>query len=245
MYRPFLAARFIRSRVIIWLGMLSIAAVVLVFVVVMGVLEGFSEQLRDMVRRTTSHVEISRLYVGGLADWRTIENVASRHPRVRGATPYVQGPALMQSQRFRFYGFIKGVDWEREKQFGHVTGYIRIPLTLPELRERTSLSFEKLETILARLAERRIVLKTEDYSYRSVYQRAADAPALHGDDERKVFDALKTPPTKIEWADPDAPPGIPAVIVGDRIWNEMDLRRGELIRVSVQAGDEGEMARRI
>ena len=87
MYRPFLAVRFIRTRVIVWLGILSIAATVAVFVVVMGVLEGFSEQLRDMVRRTTSHVDVSRPYVGGLADWQTVAQIASRHPEVVGTTP--------------------------------------------------------------------------------------------------------------------------------------------------------------
>jgi ABC-type lipoprotein release transport system permease subunit len=244
-YRPFLAVRFIRTRVIVWLGILSIAATVAVFVVVMGVLEGFSEQLRDMVRRTTSHVDVSRPYVGGLADWQTVAQIASRHPEVVGTTPYVQGPALMQSQRYRFYGFLKGVDWEREKLYGHVTGYVRIPLSLEEIAKRSGLDNAAAEKALSRLIKKRIAIETFDHAGRTLYQRIIEKPSLGGSEERAVFDALKTLPDKIEPLDPDTPPGIPAIIVGDRIWTEMDLKRGELLRVSVQAGDEGDMARQV
>jgi ABC-type lipoprotein release transport system permease subunit len=229
---------------IVWLGILSIAAAVMVFIVVMGVLEGFSEQLYDMVRRTTSHVDISRPYVGGLADWKTVAEIASRHPAVEGTTPYVQGPALMQSQRYRFYGFVKGVDWQREKDFGHITGYIRIPLSEAEICNAAGLAPKTVVSALVYLTEHKLVVKTEDYAGNTLYQRTSDNPKIRDADAKRVFEALKAPPSAIVPLDADTPPGIPGIIVGDRIWTEMDLRRGELLKVSVQAGEEGNMVKR-
>ena len=226
---------------IVWLGILSIAAAVMVFIVVMGVLEGFSEQLYDMVRRTTSHVDISRPYVGGLADWKTVAEIASRHPEVLGTTPYVQGPALMQSQRYRFYGFIKGVDWQKEKEFGHITGYIRIPLSEAEISGAAGLPLKTVTSALAWLIERKFVEETEDYAGNPLYLRSSDNPKIGNADAKRVFEVLKAPPDKIVPLDENALPGVPAIIVGDRIWTEMDLRRGEVLKVSVQAGEEGNM----
>lgn len=247
MYSLFLAFRYIRKRIIVWLGMLSIAAAVVVFVVVMGVLEGFSERLKDMVRRTTSHVDISRPVVGGLADWQTIAEIVTESlpGHVTGVTPYVQGPALLQSQRYRFYGFIKGVDWRRELELGNITPYMRIPLTKEEIHEASGLDYGVIDKALAALIERRLVGKTEDYDLRPVYTRSADEPVLEDAAEEKVFAVLREPPAKIQPNSPTALAGSPAVIVGDRIWEEMELRRGEMLRTSVQAGFEGDMRKQM
>ena len=219
MYSLFLAARYIKKRIIVWLGILSITAAVVVFVVVMSVLEGFSEHLKEMVRRTTSHVDISRPFVGGFSDWETVAEIAeeTQGEYIAGATPYVQGPALLQSQRFRFYGFIKGVDWQSELDFGHITPYVHIPLTVEEIRQRCGLTYETIEAVLVSLGEKRLVIKTEDYDFRPVYMSNADRPILDSDEERAVFEALKKPPGKIEPNARDAFPGSIAVVVGHRI----------------------------
>ena len=197
MYSLFLAARYIRKRIIVWLGILSIAVAVMVFVVVMAVLVGFGERLKDFVRRTTAHVEISRQFVGGLADWQTVAAIAqeSEGEHMKGGMPYVLGPALLQSRDFRFHGFVKGIDWQKELQLGNVAPYVRIPFTMDEIIADSGLTRDAASSALQSLIERDLVREAREFSRRReegrpVFMRLADNPDLSGDAQKKVFAAL-------------------------------------------------------
>ena len=69
MYVWTIAFRYIRRRPITWLTIASIMLLVAAFVVVMSVLRGFYDYLRENVRKTSAHVEIDRPSVEGLRDY--------------------------------------------------------------------------------------------------------------------------------------------------------------------------------
>ena len=117
MYVTKIAFRYLWSRPITWFSTISILMLVCNYVVVMTVLRGFSEFLRDNVRKTSAHVEIDRPSVTGLSDYAALgERVKqAAAPHVIDWTPMVQGIVLVQTAQFRHYALLRGLDLEKER----------------------------------------------------------------------------------------------------------------------------------
>ena len=152
-WKLFVAARYLFSRGITYLATFSVLASVAVFVLTMGVLEGFAEHLKKTIRANSSHIDVSMPYVDGIQDYKSLGARIEKAEHIVGWTPYVRGPALIQSARYRFYGFVKGVDLARELRHGGIGPYIRIPRGLPELRRRAGLGEEDARKALDRLLD--------------------------------------------------------------------------------------------
>ncbi len=117
MYVTKIALRYLWRRPISWFSTISIIKLVSVYVVVMTVLWGFAEFLRDNVRKTSAHVEIDRPSVTGLSDYAAlgerVKQVAA--PHVIDWTPMVQGIVLVQTTQYRHYALLRGLDLEKER----------------------------------------------------------------------------------------------------------------------------------
>lgn len=123
MYVWTVALRYIRRRLITWLAVASIVLLVAAFVVVMSVLRGFGEFLRAGVRKTTSHVEIDRPSVEGIADYQALgERIVAADEHVVAWTPMVQGVVLVQTRRYRYFSLLKGIDLQKERQAEDLRG---------------------------------------------------------------------------------------------------------------------------
>ena len=119
MYRPlslFVGLRYTRSRrrnhfisFISLISTLGIALGVVVLITVLSVMNGFHKEVRERILGMASHGDV-RALDGRMHDWQDAMVLASRHPRVIGAAPYVEGQAMLSHQREVTGAVIRGVD---------------------------------------------------------------------------------------------------------------------------------------
>ncbi|PJB07786.1 MAG: lipoprotein-releasing system transmembrane subunit LolC, partial [Hydrogenophilales bacterium CG_4_9_14_3_um_filter_63_34] len=86
-----------RNHFISFISMTSMAGIalgVMALIVVLSVMNGFQEELRDRILGVAAHMEISGPG-GQLADWPKLARQVAKHPEVRGMAPYVSGQALL------------------------------------------------------------------------------------------------------------------------------------------------------
>ncbi len=119
MYRPlslFVGLRYTRSRrrnhfisFISLISTLGIALGVVVLITVLSVMNGFHKEVRERILGMASHGDVQALD-GRMRDWEEAMVLASRHPRVIGAAPYVEGQAMLSHRREVTGAVIRGVD---------------------------------------------------------------------------------------------------------------------------------------
>ncbi len=76
-------------------SMLGIALGVAALIIVLSVMNGFQEQVRDRMLSIVAHVEIEDAGRGALADWRATAAKARENPQVVGAAPFIATQALL------------------------------------------------------------------------------------------------------------------------------------------------------
>mgnify|MGYP001812259301 FL=1 len=119
MYRPlslFVGLRYTRSRrrnhfisFISLISTLGIALGVVVLITVLSVMNGFHKEVRERILGMASHGDV-RALDGRMRDWEDAMVLASRHPRVIGAAPYVEGQAMLSHRREVTGAVVRGVD---------------------------------------------------------------------------------------------------------------------------------------
>jgi lipoprotein-releasing system permease protein len=112
----FVGLRYTRSRrrnhfisFISLISTLGIALGVVVLITVLSVMNGFHKEVRERILGMASHGDV-RALDGRMHDWQDAMVLASRHPRVIGAAPYVEGQAMLSHQREVTGAVIRGVD---------------------------------------------------------------------------------------------------------------------------------------
>src|SRR6266567_2748449 len=93
-------------------SMLGIALGVAALIVVLSVMNGFQEELRNRILSVASHIEIRG--VPQLTDWQRIAALAMTEPRVKAAAPYVLGQAMVTAGDANRGALIRGIDPARE-----------------------------------------------------------------------------------------------------------------------------------
>ncbi len=101
-YRSLIARRYLASRkqvslisIITALSMVGVALGVAALIVVLSVMNGFYDFVRDMMVAVDPHVRIVSAEGGGLARADSLLRVARAAPHVDEAAPYVEGKALL------------------------------------------------------------------------------------------------------------------------------------------------------
>jgi len=122
MYCLALALRYLRRRRVTCLGITAVALGVFAFVVVVGVMEGFRQELRKRLRATLGDVMV----VGGLRDEgfrRRVQEVLQREPQVTATSAHLGGVGILRLRGEGASGepatafkkvFVEGVNPERE-----------------------------------------------------------------------------------------------------------------------------------
>ena len=90
-------------------SMAGIALGVAALIVVLSVMNGFQDELRNRILSVASHIEIRGLS-GGIADWPSIARIAKADPKVTAAAPYVNGQAMLSVGDANRGVIIRGVD---------------------------------------------------------------------------------------------------------------------------------------
>src|SRR5437870_12608130 len=89
-------------------SMIGIAVGVWALIVVLSVMNGFQKEVRERILGVASHVQISGAG-NRLPDWKSVAELASRHPRVRAAAPYVQAQAMLVAGQAVRGALVRGV----------------------------------------------------------------------------------------------------------------------------------------
>ena len=89
-------------------SMAGIALGVAALIVVLSVMNGFQDELRNRILSVASHVEIRG--IPDLRNWPEVAQVAKRDPRVIAAAPYVAGQAMLTAADVNRGVLLRGID---------------------------------------------------------------------------------------------------------------------------------------
>jgi lipoprotein-releasing system permease protein len=118
-YEIFVGLRYTRARrgsgrngfvsFIAFTSMAGIALGVAALIVVLSVMNGFQDELRNRILSVASHIEV-RALSGNMEHWQTIAGIAKANPRVKAEAPYVLGQAMLSVGDANRGALIRGVD---------------------------------------------------------------------------------------------------------------------------------------
>jgi lipoprotein-releasing system permease protein len=100
-------------------SILGIALGVAALITVLSVMNGFEGELRDRILGMTSHASITGTD-GELHDWETLQKALKAESRVKGWAPYVEGQAMINSDRRVSGSLIRGILPEFEPRVSEV-----------------------------------------------------------------------------------------------------------------------------
>ncbi len=115
-----------RNAFISFISLISMAGIALgvaALIVVLSVMNGFQEELRNRILAVASHIEIRGIPL--LADWTQIAAVARADPQVKAAAPYVLGQAMLTANEANRGALIRGIDPAREDTVADIGRHMR------------------------------------------------------------------------------------------------------------------------
>ncbi|HEV8500394.1 MAG TPA: lipoprotein-releasing ABC transporter permease subunit [Casimicrobiaceae bacterium] len=104
-------------------SMAGIALGVAALIVVLSVMNGFQDELRNRILSVASHVEIRGM--PDLPDWPEVARVAKRDPRVIAAAPYVAGQAMLTAADVNRGVLLRGVDPALEEGVAEIGAHMK------------------------------------------------------------------------------------------------------------------------
>jgi len=124
MFQPkelFIGLRYIRARrknhFVSFIAFISIAGVamgVFALIVVLSVMNGFGNELRDRTLSMTSHATITG-FDGYLRNWSDIKQKAEQNKYVVAAAPYIQKEVMLSNGRNVSGSLVRGIRPEMER----------------------------------------------------------------------------------------------------------------------------------
>ena len=100
-----------RNTFISFISLISMAGITLgvaALIVVLSVMNGFQQELRNRILSVASHIEIRGM--PQLMDWTRVARAAMREPHVKAAAPYVMGQAMLTASDANRGAIVRGVD---------------------------------------------------------------------------------------------------------------------------------------
>ncbi|MDR2924934.1 MAG: lipoprotein-releasing ABC transporter permease subunit [Azoarcus sp.] len=76
-------------------SILGIALGVMTLIVVLSVMNGFQEELRDRTLGVASHIEVESVEGSPVPDWQQVAEYAAQHPEVAATAPYVNEQGML------------------------------------------------------------------------------------------------------------------------------------------------------
>ncbi len=129
MFQPkelFIGLRYIRakrkSHFVSFIAFISIAGVALgvfALIVVLSVMNGFGNELRDRTLSMTSHATITG-NDGFLRDWESVRDKAEKNPEVVASAPYIRKEVMLTNGRRVSGSLVRGINPEMESKVSMV-----------------------------------------------------------------------------------------------------------------------------
>ena len=113
-------------------SMAGIALGVAALIVVLSVMNGFQDELRNRILSVASHIEV-RGMGAGIADWQEIARIARTDPRVIASAPFVNGQAMLSVGDANRGVIVRGIDPAMESTVADFASHMRQG-SLSELR---------------------------------------------------------------------------------------------------------------
>jgi len=115
-----------RNAFISFIAMMSMAGIALgvaALIVVLSVMNGFQQELRNRILSVASHIELRG--IPALADWESVARQALANPRVKAAAPYVLGQAMLSAGDVNRGVIVRGIDPSREDEVADIGRHMR------------------------------------------------------------------------------------------------------------------------
>ena len=115
-----------RNAFISFIALMSMAGIALgvaALIVVLSVMNGFQQELRNRILSVASHIEVRG--IPALADWESVARRALENPRVKAAAPYVLGQAMLSAGDVNRGVIVRGIDPSREDTVADVGSHMR------------------------------------------------------------------------------------------------------------------------
>ncbi|HEY2846210.1 MAG TPA: ABC transporter permease [Pyrinomonadaceae bacterium] len=124
----FLALRYLKPKrtfvsVITIISILGVTLGITVLILVIAVMTGFDQELRDKILAFDAHILIRGDQ--GLRNWRPLDEQIRKIPGVVATAPFVQGRVLLDFQGRRDAPLIRGIDLDREETVTEVRKFIK------------------------------------------------------------------------------------------------------------------------
>ena len=119
----FLALRYLRPKrtflsTITLISILGVTLGITVLILVISVMTGFDEELREKVLGFDAHITVSSgdMGIGVLQDWRALEKQIDATEGVVASAPFVQGPVIVEFEGHRLAPLIRGINLEQQQK---------------------------------------------------------------------------------------------------------------------------------
>lgn len=142
-----------KEKFISIIGLISIMGVavgVTALIVVLAVMSGFDNDLREKIVGTNSHIIIEKQ--GGIADYNEVVKEINKIPEVKASSPFLNGQALIRQDNQVLGVILRGIDPVREKNVTNIQKYL----------ESGSLELKKNTVLIGKELSSRLGLKIGD-----------------------------------------------------------------------------------
>ena len=115
-----------RNTFISFISLMSMAGIALgvaALIVVLSVMNGFQQELRNRILAVAAHIEIQGM--PQLDDWPKIAAIAKQDSRVIGAAPYVLGQAMLVAGDANRGALVRGIDPALEDSVADIGSHMR------------------------------------------------------------------------------------------------------------------------
>lgn len=120
-FEAYIAGRYLKAKrketFISLISVISVAGValgVMALIVVMSVMNGFRQDIRQRIIGTQAHVVIASYDQGGIDNWESVLEKAENHPRVTAVSPYLANQIMLKNGNHIQGVLLWGVDPEKE-----------------------------------------------------------------------------------------------------------------------------------
>ncbi len=123
----FLALRYLKPKrtflsIITLISVAGVTLGIMVLILVIAVMTGFDEELRQKVLGFDAHLFVTNNEV--IDDWREVADQIKALPDVVAVAPFVQGPVIVEFQNHRLAPKIRGIDPEEEEKVTKIGHYL-------------------------------------------------------------------------------------------------------------------------
>lgn len=127
-YEVFIGLRYLKAKrkqtfisIITFISIAGVAVGVMALIVVLSVMTGFHEDLRDKILGTNSHIVITS-YGHGMKNFEDVVTTVQNNKNVEAATPFIYSQVMLTSENNVTGVVVRGIDPEREAKVTKVSG---------------------------------------------------------------------------------------------------------------------------